>query len=91
MYYSPHDEPGGICLACTDKLEGPWKEYEANPLISNHWAPRYSVSHVSGPHAIWNDEESKLFLYLHAENNTRDKWTPIFLSEFPWHFRPVHS
>jgi hypothetical protein len=27
------------------------------------------VSHVSGPDAIWNEEEQKLFLYYHGENN----------------------
>jgi len=70
MYYSPHDPPGGICLAHAEGLEGPWKEYEANPLIRNQWPPHYNVSHVCGPDAIWNDEESKLFLYFHGENNT---------------------
>ena len=49
---------------------GPWTEYNANPLIRNKWPPHYSVSHVSSPHAIWNEEESKLFLYFHGENKT---------------------
>jgi len=70
MYMAPHDSPGGICLAYADSLEGPWKEYEANPLISNDWPPNYSVSHVSGPDAVWIEEEKKLFLYFHGENNT---------------------
>ena len=37
-------------------------KYPANPLIAREWAPHYSVSHVSGPHAIWIDEEQKLFV-----------------------------
>jgi hypothetical protein len=69
MYYSPHDAPGGICLAYADRLEGPWKEHGANPLIKREWAPHYSVSHVSGPHAIWIEEERRLFLYFHGEND----------------------
>jgi hypothetical protein len=68
MYYAPHNAPGGICMAYADTLQGPWKEYDANPLIGRDWAPHYKVSHVSGPHAIWNEEEHKLFLYYHGEN-----------------------
>jgi hypothetical protein len=69
MYYAPHNPPGGICLAYADAPEGPWKEYEANPLIARDWPPHYKVSHVSGPHAIWIEEEKKLFVYYHGEND----------------------
>jgi hypothetical protein len=69
LYYAPHNAPGGICLAYADKLEGPWKEYEANPIIRREWPPHYKVSHVSGPEAIWIEEEHRLFLYYHGENN----------------------
>jgi hypothetical protein len=69
MYYAPHDAPGGICLAYADAPEGPWKEYPANPLIAREWPPHHAVSHVSGPHAIWIDEEQKLFVYYHGEND----------------------
>ena len=69
MYYAPHNAPGGICMAYADAPEGPWKEYEANPLIARDWTPHYKVSHVSGPHAIWIEEEKKLFVYYHGEND----------------------
>ncbi len=69
LYYAPHNGPGGICLAYADRLEGPWQEYEANPIIRKDWPPHYAVSHVSGPEAIWNEQERKLFLYYHGENN----------------------
>jgi len=69
LYYAPHNAPGGICLAYADRLEGPWKEYEANPIIRRDWSPHYSVSHVSGPEAVWIEEERKLFLYYHGEND----------------------
>jgi hypothetical protein len=68
LYYAPHDAPGGICLAYADRPEGPWREYEGNPVISREWAPHFKVSHVSGPDAIWSDEEGRLLLYFHGEN-----------------------
>lgn len=70
MYFAPHDSPGGICLAYADRPEGPWRDYTNNPVISREWAPHYKVSHVSGPDALWNDEENKVFLYFHGENDT---------------------
>jgi len=69
LYYAPHNAPGGICLAYADRPEGPWEEYEANPVIRREWQPHYAVSHVSGPEAVWVDEERKLFLYYHGEND----------------------
>ncbi len=68
MYYAPHDAPGGICLAYADKPEGPWREYAGNPIIARDWPPHFKVSHVSGPDAIWSQEDGKLLLYFHGEN-----------------------
>lgn len=68
LYYAPHDAPGGICLAYADSLEGPWTEYEANPLIGREWEPHFRVSHVSSPHALWIPGENRLFLWFHGEN-----------------------
>lgn len=70
MYYAPHDPPGGICLAMADEISGPWRNFDANPIISNNWSPHYSVSHVSSPHAVWNPEKKRIFLYFHGENST---------------------
>jgi predicted GH43/DUF377 family glycosyl hydrolase len=70
LYYAPHDAPGGINLAYSDSLAGPWTEYEANPLIANVWSPHYSVTHVSSPYMIWNDEAQKFYMYYHGENTT---------------------
>ncbi|WP_199736327.1 hypothetical protein [Micromonospora sp. HM5-17] len=70
LYYAPHERPGGIALAYADSIDGPWTEYPLNPLISNTWLPHYpTVSHVSSPHAVWIEEERKLFLYFHGENS----------------------
>ena len=68
LYYSPHNAPGGICLAYASSLHGPWVEYVGNPIITNQWLPHYDVEHVSSPHVIWVPEESRLFLYYHGDN-----------------------
>ena len=70
LYYAPHDAPGGICLAYADSIEGPFTEYPDNPVVSNDWAPHYSVSHVSSPHVIWNEDAKEMWLYFHGENTT---------------------
>lgn len=70
LYYAPHDAPGGINLAYANSPTGPWTEYANNPVIGRVWSPHYNVSHVSSPHAIWNTDENKLFLYFHGENST---------------------
>ncbi|MFC8297880.1 hypothetical protein [Micromonospora orduensis] len=70
LYYAPHERPGGIALAYSDSINGPWTEYAANPLIGNTWLPHYAtVSHISSPHAVWIEGEGKLFLYFHGENS----------------------
>jgi hypothetical protein len=68
LYYAPHDAPGGICLAYANTLEEEFTEYPNNPIISNNWPGQYSVSHVSSPHAMWNDDVSRMYLYFHGEN-----------------------
>lgn len=70
LYYAPHDPPGGIAMMYADDLDGPWTEYAGNPIIANQWDGHYQVSHVSSPDAVWNDGESRLFVYFHGENST---------------------
>jgi hypothetical protein len=69
LYYSPHDAPGGVCLALADSLTGPWAEYQGNPVISNEWSPYYRVSHVASPHALWIEPAGKVYLWFHGENH----------------------
>jgi hypothetical protein len=76
LYFGPHDAPGGIFMAYSDSLDGPWSLYDSNsadadldPVISRSWAGNYSVSHVASPHAMWVPEEDKMFLWYHGENN----------------------
>jgi len=76
LYYAPHEAPGGICLAYGDSLAGPFTEYPANPIVSNVWAPHYSVTHVSSPFVLWSASNRKFYLYYHGENTTtRMAWS----------------
>jgi hypothetical protein len=70
LYYAPHNAPGGVCLATAPSLNGPWTEYDHNPLISNVWPPHYQVEHISSPHVIWIAEESRFFMFYHGDNDT---------------------
>lgn len=70
LYYAPHDAPGGICLAHSDHIEGPYTEHPGNPLVANSWSPYYSVSHVSSPHVMWHEGAKEMWLYFHGENTT---------------------
>ncbi|HEX7303566.1 hypothetical protein [Lentzea sp.] len=68
LYYAPHDAPGGICLAYANTLDEEFTEYPGNPIITRSWPGEYSVSHVSSPHAMWNDDVKRMYLYFHGEN-----------------------
>jgi regulation of enolase protein 1 (concanavalin A-like superfamily) len=70
IYYGPHDPPGGINLMYADDLDGPWTQYQGNPVISNDWAPHYNVSHVASPDAVWNPADDQMYLFFHGENTT---------------------
>ncbi|KAH7304746.1 hypothetical protein B0I35DRAFT_444838 [Stachybotrys elegans] len=73
IYYAPHDNPGGISLMYASSLDGPWREYTGNPVISRVWEPHYSVPHTSSPDAAWNSEAGRLFLYFHG-SNSQTRW-----------------
>ncbi|ATE54791.1 hypothetical protein [Actinosynnema pretiosum] len=70
LYYAPHDAPGGVCLAYSDSLAGPYTEYRGNPIVSRKWGDHYDVSHVSSPHVLWNEDVAEMWLYFHGENTT---------------------
>ncbi len=70
LYYAPHDAPGGLCLAYSNSLGGPYTEYPNNPIIARTWSPHYNVSHVSSPHSLWNDDVNEMWMYFHGENTT---------------------
>lgn len=70
LFYAPHDAPAGNCVAASNSLDGPWVEYEANPVISKDWDGNYNVSHVSSPYVMWLEEQSCYIMYFHGENTT---------------------
>lgn len=70
LYYAPHDAPGGICLSYGERLDRPFTEYPGNPIVARNWSPHYSVSHVSSPHVLWNEDVAEMWLYFHGENTT---------------------
>ncbi|WP_154650811.1 hypothetical protein [Reinekea blandensis] len=70
LYYAPHDAPGGIAVAYSNTIEGPYTEYSNLPLISNNEPSRWNVSHISSPNVVWMEEYGKFFMYYHGENNT---------------------
>jgi hypothetical protein len=76
LFYAPHDAPAGNCVAASNSLDGPWVEYEGNPVVGKTWPKEdgsgenwYEVSHVSSPHVIWNEVYQCYFMYFHGENN----------------------
>jgi hypothetical protein len=73
LYYAPHDAPGGICLAYSNSLEGPYTEYSGNPILTNKHQGKIDVSHVSSPYVMWMPQYNKYFLYFHGEN-TVTRW-----------------
>lgn len=70
LYYAPHNDPGGICLAYANTLTGTFTEYPNNPVIPNVWPGHYSVPHVSSPHAYYNAADRHIYLYFHGDNTT---------------------
>lgn len=70
LYYGPHDPPGGICLAYADRLEGPYTEYPANPIVDRNLPGGVRVSHVASPHVTWDAPTRQFYLYFHGENYT---------------------
>lgn len=67
LYYAPHENPGGICVAFADSLEGPFTQYPGNPLI-DRFLPTTTVSHISSPHVTWDAATKQFFCYFHGEN-----------------------
>ncbi|QKV71260.1 MULTISPECIES: hypothetical protein [Streptomyces] len=88
MYYAPHDNPGGICLAYADTITGPWREYPNNPVIPRTWAS-FDVSHVSSPDAFYNPADRKIYLFFHGENHTTRVASSSDGRTFQYHNRVV--
>lgn len=64
LYYSPHKH-AGIGLAYSDSIEGPWTEYEGNPLVES----------TAIPDIRWFEETGKFHLWGHRKNARTEMWT----------------
>lgn len=63
MYTGPH-RGAEVRLYVADDLKGPWVLH--GKVLGEAEA---RAGHVSSPHAIWNEAEGCLFLYVHAPND----------------------
>jgi len=64
LYYAPHKHIG-IGMAYSDSIEGPWKEYEGNPVIEGPAAPDIR----------WIEEEGRFYMWGHRANKRTELWT----------------
>jgi len=73
-FYTPHENPGGMFLATSSSLDGPWTE--RNTVIDLNWAKAVpnnvinTATHISACQVIWNDVFKKYFMYFHGPNTT---------------------
>ena len=64
LYYAPHKHVA-ISMAYSDRLDGPWEEYEHNPVIEG----------PSAPDIRWIDDHGKFFMWGHRKNSQTELWT----------------
>ena len=72
LYHAPHKHIA-TSMAYSDSLDGPWTEYNGNPVVEG----------PSAPEIRWIDEHSKFFLWGHRKNSQTELWT----SEDGIHFK----
>ena len=83
LFYTPHENPGGMYLATSNSLDGPWTEYDGTAGMSPGtvmdfaWAASQSdivnngaERHISGCQVFWNTVYNKYFIYFHGPNTT---------------------
>jgi len=64
LYHAPHKHIA-TSMAYADSLEGPWREYPANPVVEG----------PSAPDIRWIEEKKKFFLWGHRKNSQTELWT----------------
>jgi len=83
LFYSPHENPGGMYLSTAPTLDGPWTEYDgtqgmsAGTVIDYNWAVTQSdiikngaENHISACQVVWNEVQDKYIMYFHGPNTT---------------------
>jgi hypothetical protein len=64
MYYAPHKHVA-ISMAYSDSIEGPWTEYQGNPVIEG----------PSAPDIRWITDRGKFYMWGHRKNSQTELWT----------------
>ncbi|MEM7015410.1 MAG: hypothetical protein AAF585_28455, partial [Verrucomicrobiota bacterium] len=64
LYHAPHKHIA-TSMAYADSLDGPWKEYEGNPVVEG----------PSAPEIRWMPEHRKFFMWGHRKNGQTELWT----------------
>ena len=64
LYYAPHKHIA-ISMAYSDSIEGPWTEYQGNPVIKG----------PSAPDIRWIKEKGKFYMWGHRKNSQTELWT----------------
>jgi hypothetical protein len=64
LYYSPHKHIA-ISMAYSNSIEGPWIEYQDNPVINGPAAPDIR----------WIKEKGKFYMWGHTKNTKTELWT----------------
>ncbi|QDU75841.1 hypothetical protein Pan97_28830 [Bremerella volcania] len=74
LYYSPHKHVG-VSLAYSDSIEGPWIEYQGNPIVQD----------AAIPDVRWIEETGKFHLWAHKKNKQTEMWTSSDGLHFDYH------
>ena len=74
LYYSPHKH-AGIGLVYSDSIEGPWKEYEGNPVVKD----------AAIPDIRWIEAMGRFHLWAHRKNSQTEMWTSEDGLHFDYH------
>lgn len=74
LYHAPHKHIS-ISMAYADHIEGPWKEYHANPVVKG----------LSAPDIRWIEEKKKFFMWGHRKNSQTELWTSDDGINFEYH------
>jgi hypothetical protein len=74
MYYAPHKHIA-ISMAYANSMDGPWTEYNGNPVVRG----------PSAPDIEWIEENSKFYLWGHRKNLQTELWTSDDGLNFEYH------
>jgi hypothetical protein len=64
LYYAPHKHIA-TSLAYAESLDGPWTEFDGNPVVEG----------PSAPEVRWIEEHGKYFMWGHRKNSQTELWT----------------